>query len=356
MGLPVISVTFKELANSATARASRGRLAILIKDGTSGVDWTSKVYTRLSEVDEDEFTAANYAAVARAFRANPYRVIVVRVGSSGTLADATAILETQTYHWVCTPESSFQSGLAAYIKGLNTDSRTRHVKCVVTGVTGADDMHVVNVANTNVTEAGASSTTAMAAYLPRIGGLLAACPLDGSVTYAALTDLDAVAAVADPGASIDAGNLVLIKEDDTVFVGRGVNTLTTIGSGQTADLKKIAVVEAVDLIREDVILTFKGSYQGKVRNSPDNQALFVSDILEYFKRLEEEQILNPDETNDAWIDVPAMRQAWSAAGVDVSGLSDEQIRAKPYSSYVYVAAQIRVLDAMEDLIMVIALS
>lgn len=355
MGLPTISVTFTELAQSLTARAARGRLAIIIQDATD-TSFNYKTYARLSEVDEDDYTEANYAVIKRAFLAKPYQVIVVRVGTSGTLADATAILEDLTYHWVCTPVSGFQSSLATYIKSRNTETATRHTKCVVTGVSSADDMHVVNVANTSVTEANEDSTTDMAAYISRIAGVLAACPLSGSVTYAELDDLTAVTAVADPGTSIDAGNLVLIKDDDAIRIARGVNTLQTIASGMTADMKKIAVVEALDLIREDIILTFKQHYMGVVRNSPDNQALFISDVNEYFKELSDEQILNPEETNEAWIDVAAMRSAWTNAGSDVSDLTDAEVRNKPYSSYIYVAAQIRVLDAMEDLVMVITLA
>ena len=35
-------------------------------------------------------------------------------------------------------------------------------------------------------------------------------------------------------------------------------------------MKKIAVVEAMDLIQEDIIRTFKGSYLGRVKNTADN--------------------------------------------------------------------------------------
>ncbi len=355
MGLPTISITFSALAQTLTARSARGRLAIIVRDETD-TTFDTKVYTALSQVDEDDYTAANYAVIERAFRASPYQVIVVRVNNSDTLTFATPYLEDHTYHWVCSPVSAFQSDLSAYVKARNTAATTRHVKCVVTGVSSADDMHVVNVANTAVTEVGESSTTAMEAYLSRIAGLLAVCPLDGSVTYAELDDLTAVTAVANPGTSIDAGNLVIIKDDDAIRIARGVNTLQTIGTGMVADMKKIAIVEALDIIREDIISNFKQHYMGHVRNSPDNQALFISDVMDYFKHLGEEQILNPEEVNEAWIDVDAMRTAWTAAGTDVSDLTDAQVRAKPYSSYIYVAAQIRVLDAMEDLVMVITLA
>lgn len=357
MGLPTITVEFRTLAASAVQRSARGILAVIIQDGTE-VSWTSKQYGTLAElaVDAAAFTEANYAILSRAFEAGPQAVLVVRVGASGTLAQATAILDHLAYHWVCTPVSTFQSGLVTYVKALNAAARIRKVKALVSGVSSANDPHIVNLANTGVTLDDAGSTVLTAAeYLPRLGGVLAACPLDSSVTYYALTDLKEAAAVSNPGTSVDAGNLVITLEDDTYRIARGVTTLVTPGTNQTADMKYIAVVEAMDLIQEDIIRTFKENYLGKVRNSADNQALFCSDVLAYLKALAGQSVLDPDEPVTVEIDVPAMRAAWTAAGKDVSELTDAQVKRKTYTTYVYVTASCRILNAMEDLVMAITL-
>ena len=170
---------------------------------------------------------------------------------------------------------------------MNTNRRIRKVKALVTGQESADDIHVVNVANTAVTIRGEASSTAMALYLPRLGGVLAACPMDESVTYKALEDLASAEPVEDVDASIDGGDLVLFADDDAVRIARGVNTLQTITGDLTEDMKKIAVVEAMDLIQEDIIRTFKAYYLGKRKNTADNQALFVADILAYLTSLSE---------------------------------------------------------------------
>ena len=358
MGLPTITVEFKTLAASAVARSIRGVLAVLIQDGTEDVAWAHKSYGTLAELSADEaaYTEENYAILARAFAAGPYQVLVVRVGSEGTLAQATAILEKLSYNWVCSPVSGFQSGLAAWVGTVNAASKIRKVKALVTGVSSANDPHVVNAANTSVTLNDAAATTVtMAEYLPRLGGVLAACPLDQSVTYYALTDLAEAAAVTNVDAAIDAGNLVLFLEDDTYRIARGVNTLVTPGENQTEDMKSIAVVEAMDLIQEDIIRTFKNNYLGKVKNSADNQALLVSDVLSYLRALAAESVLDPNSDILAEIDTGAMRKVWTAAGADVSGLTDAQVKRKTYRSYVYVTATCRILDAMEDMVMSITL-
>ena len=352
MGLPEIRVEFSRLAETAARRSARGFLAIILRDATEGVTWTTKDYKWISEVREADFTSANYAMLARAFAAQPARVTVVRVGTSGTVADAAPLLKTVAYNWICAPYADMQADLADYVKEINTPRRVRKAKALVYNQ-AADDLHVVSVANETVTLLGETTVRAMVEYLPRLAGILAACPMTQSVTSYALDDLAAVAAVPDPDAAVDAGKLVLHLDDDTIRIARGVTTLQTVLPTLTEDMKKIAVVEAMDMIQEDIIRVFKNNYLAKVRNSADNQALFVSDVLLYLRDLETEGILDTGST--AAIDVDAMRKAWEAEGRSVVDLEDEEVRAMTYKSYVFVAASIRILDAMEDLRMTIGL-
>jgi phosphoribosylcarboxyaminoimidazole (NCAIR) mutase len=353
MGLPTIDVVFKKLASTAVTRSTRGVLAVIVQDATAA--FTSKTYTTLSDVVAADYTAENYAAISRVFAENPYKVIVVRVGTADDIDAATAILDTLTYNWVCAVPSAFQSGLVAHVKSKNLASKGHKVKALVCGVDAADDLHIVNVPNTAVTLKDGTELL-INLYLPRLGGILAACPMTESVTYWELDDLRAVSAVADVGASIDAGNLALFKDDDTIRIARGVNTLTTISAAMTEDEKKITVMEGMDLIQEDIVATFKSRYLGKFKNKYDNQALLVSAILAYFAELGREDVLNPDYANTCGIDLTAQKAAWTAAGTDTSGWSDAQTKKRTYKSNVYLTADVQILDAMEDLTFTIYLS
>lgn len=355
MGLPVISVEFKKLAATARTRSVRGILAVVIQDATSGVTWKHKTYTSLEEVKTAEFTQANYAILARAFAAAPYQVIVVRVGADGNMEAAQAILDGLSYNWVCAVPASFQADLVSYVKSINTPRRVRKAKALVFNQGTADDMHIVSVANATVTLKGASETTTMTDYLPRLASLLAACPMDQSVTYAALADLDAVADVSNLDTAIDGGSLCLFQDDDVIRIARGVNTLKTVTGNSTEDMKKIAVVEAMDLIQEDIVRTFKAYYLGKRKNTADNQALFVSDVLTYLNQLADEMVVSKDDTISAEVDVAAMRAAWYDAGVSTEDLSDAQVKKKTFRSNVYITATARILDAMEDMRIVFAM-
>ncbi len=351
MGLPVISVEFKKLAATALTRSVRGILAVVIQDTTSDVSWTSKAFTSLDEVDAKEFSAENYKILSRAFLAAPYQVIVVRVGSEGTMETAQAILDNLSYNWVCAVPANFQSGLVTYVKSINTPRRIRKVKALVYNQSSADDMHIVSVSNGTVTLTGGDTVT-MTNYLPRLAGLLAACPMDQSVTYADLDDLSSVADVSNLDTSIDGGSLCLFRDDNVIRIARGVNTLQTVSGDVTEDMKKIAVVEAMDLIQEDIIRTFKLYYLGKKKNTADNQALFVADVSSYLRALAEEGVVNKDEAISVSVDVAAMRAAWEAAGVSTANMTDAQVKKKPYRAQVFVSAQAHILDAMEDMTMV----
>lgn len=353
MGLPEIRVEFKKLASTARIRSARGILALILQDDTGGFD--SARYGALSEVAAEDYSEESYHAIELAFRGGPYQVVTVCIGESGTMEDAKPILNSIQFNWLCSNAPSLQSGIAAYVKEVNSASRIRKAKCVVCGVTSADDMHVVNVANTGVNEAGKESETTMAAYLPRIGGILAGCPITESVTFKALEDLVDMTPVSNVDTSVDAGNLVLFRDDDVIRIARGVNTLQTLTGELTEEQKKIAIVEAMDLIQEDIVRTFKANYLGRVKNTADNQALFVSDILGYLQELAAEDIIDREASIEMAVDVDAMRRAWTDAGVNVADMTDAQVQKKTFRSAVFVAGTCRILDAMEDLHLVCAL-
>lgn len=350
MGLPVITVEFKKLATTAVNRSTRGILAVILQDDTKEFD--KKIYTTLEDVEAADYTAENYAILSRAFTAGPYQVVAVRVGDTGTMDDVKKILEKASFNWVCAVPTGFQEELVNYVKSINTPRRIRKAKALVAGQANADDMHIVNVANTKVTLKGAAEAIEIGAYLPRLAGVLAACPMSESVTYKALNDLDSVEEVTGLDESIDNGNLCLFMDDDTIRIARGVNTLKTIEGDLTEDMKKIAVVEAMDLIQEDIIRTFKNYYLGKKKNTADNQALFVTDISVYLQTLADQDVISRDSTISVAVDVAAMRAAWEAAGVSTANLSDAEVKKKTYRSQVFISAQAAVLDAMEDMTLV----
>lgn len=337
--LPTITVDFRERADTAVARSARGILCIVVKETSA----STKIYTSASAVDSNTYTAANLAAIKRAFvDTAPRKVIVVAKNT----APATAELDALMFSWICSTESTYQSTVSDYVTAYNENQEhTRRINACIVPVSGGEDTpdivgdHHVIVAPHTVTEQGGGSV-AMTAFLPRIAAALCTCPITESVTYRALPGV-----VSFTSATITGNMLYLVKDDEIVRIARGVY----------ADGSKIAVTEAKDIIREDVVLTFKNQFLGRKRNSAENQGLFCAAVLGYLRDLAKNGVINPDAEVSVEIDTDAMREAWEAEGVDVTGLTDAQVRAKPYKSTVFVVARCTILDVIEDLTFVVEL-
>lgn len=104
----------------------------------------------------------------------------------------------------------------------------------------------------------------------------------------------------------------------------------------------------MDLMRDDIFSTFK-SWIGKYKNKYDNQVLFFSAINAYFKELAREDILDKEYNNYSEVDVEAQKSAWLAVGkTEVEDMEDEQIKKLTFKKKVFMTAQIKILNAVED--------
>ena len=103
------------------------------------------------------------------------------------------------------------------------------------------------------------------------------------------------------------------------------------------------------LIYDDIFAVFK-EYQGAYKNKYDNQVLFISAVNSYLGELESEDVLDPDYSNAVAVDVDAQRAAWVAYGkAEAAEWSDQQVKAAPYKRSVFLAGDIKILGAMENL-------
>lgn len=194
-------------------------------------------------------------------------------------------------------------------------------------------------------------------YVARIAGLLAGLPFTRAATYTVMQELESVTEPADLDAAVNKGEFILWNDSGEVRVGRAVNTLTTLGEDQTADMQKITIVEAMDLILEDIVATFNDYYCGKYKNSYDNQVLFIAAVNVYFKQLGRESILDPNFENLAQVNVEKQREDWISTGKPEAVDWDEQkVKNMTFRSFVNLTANIKVLDAMEDLNFIITMA
>ena len=103
----------------------------------------------------------------------------------------------------------------------------------------------------------------------------------------------------------------------------------------------------MDLIREDITLTAEDQFIGKYPNSYDNRCLLLSAVKGYFETLVTDGILGADP--EVAIDADANRDWLKSNGVDVSGMTEEELRQADTGSVVNLKATIRILDVIEDI-------
>lgn len=379
MGLPTIEVIFKQLAVSAIKRSERGVAAIIIRDDTLGSDAiTKKIYRSSMDVASKDYSAENLRIIERCFLVAVNKVIVISLPKAGEFKDALKVLAKCKYNYVCTTDPVEQQTLANYVVDYNETKKgkMKHTVAIVFDATTADSKYVINTKNPTVTEIqtdakGVKSNVVvpMNEYLPRLCALLANLPMNRSCTSYVLEDLVDVSDIETDETSnddwVDKGYFILIVDDDEVKVAKGVNSLTTFTSTDTEDMSHIIIVESMNLVIEDIATTFKRKYQGKYKNYLSNQKLFIDAVNAYFKELEKEEIMDPDYTgnddagtkgNQAYIDVEAQRNAWLSVGKSAAAdWTEDKVRSMAFKTTVFLAATVKILDAIEDLKFVITM-
>ncbi|WP_407308526.1 phage tail sheath C-terminal domain-containing protein [Desulfosporosinus sp. SB140] len=347
MGLPEINIQFQTLAATAIARSARGIVALILKDSTRST-FDTKIYTDATQIDPLDWTAANLDYINKTFLGAPTKVIVERIDAAVVdYSDVLARLINKKWNYLAVPEiaEGDVATVSTWIKSQrDTDKKT--FKAVLPNSI-SDHEGVINFAGTGIKVGEATYTTA--AYCARIAGILAGLPFIQSSTYYVLPEVDSITETATPDDDIDAGKLILVNDGEHIKIGRGVNSLTTTTATKGAKFKKIKIMEAIDLIRDDIRDAFENEYVGKVNNFYDNKVLFIAYINLYFKGLQKDEVLDPDFDAVAEIDVDAQTEYLQSIGVDVTNLQTAQIKEYNTGSKVFIKASGSPLDAMEDL-------
>lgn len=345
LGLPEVLIVFKTLASSLINRSSRGVVALILKDDTSEFD--TKIYTKASDVASADWTAGNVDYIAKAFLGKPSRVIVERVDTDEALTDAFARLKNKAFNYLAVPEATSLevTAISNWIKACRADDK-KSFKAVLPNI-AADSEGVINFTTEDI-KVGETTYTATE-YCARIAGILAGTPIDQSSTYYVLSEVESITESLTPDTDIGAGKMILINDGTKIKIGRGVNSFTTTTATKGEDFKKIKIIDAMDMIGDDIRTTFEDNYIGKVPNSYDNKILFCAAVNKYLKTIQGDGVLYDQFENTVSIDIDAQAQWLEDNDVDISEMSEEQIKTAPTGSNVFLAGQIKIQDAMEDL-------
>jgi len=344
MGLPKIIIEFKKLAETLITRSERGIVAIIVRDNSN--TRTSYAFSNENEVVKSHFTANNLSYLHLAFLGSPSKVLVERIGTEDTLDEVLERLKIKKWNYLTMPDATSNEAVA--LANFVIEQRDTYHKTfkLVAANTASNHEGVINFTTAEIKVESKTYTTA--GFCTRIAGVLAGMPVNRSATYFVLPEVDSIEESQTPDADIDLGQLILINDGTKIKIARGVNSLTTTTDAKSEDFKKIKIIEAVDMIRDDIRTTFEDDFVGKVENSYDNKIVFLAAVNKYFRDLASQGVLYDQFDNKAEIDIEGNRE-WLSLHKDVSAWDDEKIKTANTGTNVFVKANIQVQDAIEDL-------
>ncbi|WP_301859947.1 phage tail sheath subtilisin-like domain-containing protein [uncultured Megasphaera sp.] len=378
-GRPSVIIDFKTKAISAIARSARGIVVMILKNETTDTSSYYKI-NDVTDIPDTGLSASNVDLIKKCLLGTPLRILVYTLPNSDvenaqlTQADILKKIADVKWNYICAPTGTAQDmeDLASWIKAQRNNKR-KTFKAVVADQP-ADDKGVINfttgaiqVANPDYDASAAAGNAvvgqAQAAaepyitytatqYTARIAGILAGLALDRSATYYTLDEVVSCAAYEDIDSNINNGELVLFdeKDDNGVKIARAINSLTTFTTDVGQDFRFIKIVEAIDMIQDDIRDTFKTSYVGKYINDYNHKMNFIAAIGVYFNGLKGNVLDNSDTAqNYVDIDEEAQRDYVVLHGDDPGTMTKQAIREYNTGTYVYLTGRITPVNAMEDL-------
>lgn len=381
MGAPSINISFIEKAISAITRGQRGIVMLWVKDTLPAP--AKNPVTVITESDipgslKDSTTEQVKLAMIGYTNA-PKKVLVYCMGIADS-AEAAATesgykkameaSETIKFDYLAIPTVETDQkaqDIATWIKTMRTVKKKK-IKAVLPN-TAADNEGVINfttsksIKTETVTDAEGEKTileTQYTAeqYCSRIAGLIAGTPMTIACTYAPLPELSDCTRLSDIDTPVDAGEFITFFDNEKVKVVRGVNSFVTTVDGKGDSFKKIKIVEAMDMINDDIVKTAQDSYLGKYANTYSNKCLLISAISGYFAQLKKDDIIS---SYSVGLDAEAIRNYLKGKGLKatlddgtvkaVDECSDEEIVTADTGASVFLTGNVKILDAIEDITM-----
>lgn len=382
MGAPSIDISFIEKAISAITRGERGIVMLWVKDtlptpaiNPATVVTESDIPAGLSDVSVEQVKLAMIG-----YTNAPKKVLVYCMGIAED-AETAAVdtgykkameaSETIKFDYLAVPTAETDKkaeDLATWVKTMR-ENKKKKIKAVLPNV-AADNEGVINftteksVKTETVTAEDGTKTTVdtiytAEQYCARIAGLIAGTPMTIACTYAPLSELSDCTRLTDIDTPVDNGEFIIFYDGEKVKVVRGVNSFVTTVEGKGDSFKKIKIVEAMDMINDDIVKTAQDSYLGKYANSYANKCLLISAISSYFAQLKRDGIIS---SYSVALDPDAIRIYLKSKGLkavidngetsetkEVDDCSDEEIIRADTGAGVFLTGNVKILDAIEEI-------
>lgn len=351
MSRPSVNISFTEKAVQSVQRSDRGIVVLILKDTVPAENPT--VVYGITDIPAG-LTAENQTQISltlMGYEKVPRKIIVYVVPKGTTenpvdYTEALEYLETERFDYLAIPSVTADAKTTDIVTWIK-EQRDNGKKCkAVLPKTKADSEGVVNVTTPEFKAGDTTYTTEQ--YCSRVAGLIAGTPLTISCAYAPLPELTDCTRLtkAQMEAANVAGEFIVFNDGEKVKVDSPINSLTTTNQEKGSQFKKIKIVEAMDMIFDDIKKTAEDSYLGKFANSYDNKCLLISAIGGYFEQLRLDGIVSSYVIE---IDIPAQKAFLDSIGTVTEGMSDDEIKRADTLDKVFLKATVKILDAIEEI-------
>ena len=376
MGAPGINISFIEKGMTAEARDKRGTVLLWVKDALEVPGANPVTVVTESDIPESlsDATVEQVKLAMIGYTDSPQKVLVYGMGiGEGDETDAgykkaMEVSETIRFNYLAVPTVETDGkgeDVAEWVKAMRTDKKKK-IKAVLPNVP-ADNEGIINFrtekcvkTETVTTEDGTKITVDVIytteQYCARIAGLIAGTPMTIACTYAPLPELSDCTRLKDNDTPVDKGELIVFYDGEKVKVVRGVNSFITTTDDKGDSFKKIKIVEAMDMINDDIVKTAQDSYLGKYANTYSNKCLLITAISSYLAQLKRDDIIS---SYSVGLDTDAIRKHLKGRGQeatlndgtvkDVDECSDEEIITADTGANVFLTGNVKILDAIEDI-------
>ena len=353
LGLPSITIRFIQEGITAISRGERGIVAMIIKEEKSIDPITLADITDIpSDVTENNKLLITNALIGNT--KSPLRLELYTISGELTLQDALSHFESTQFDYLCYP-SAGEEDKTAIVTWIKAQRNLGNMVKAVLANQSADYEGIINVTQDGVV-VGAKTYTA-AEFTARVAGLIAGTDLRMSTTYASIPEVTSIPYEARTATASKVGNgeFVLFKEAGRIKVARGVNSLTSVSDTTVTDVmakgdlfQKIKTVDIMDLIANDIRRTARDTYIGKLSNSYDNKVLLIAAIHGYFDGLVNDGLVEKN-TVEVNIDMEEQKKYLKSNGVNITAMTEQEIKEANTGDQVFIAARCRILDAIESI-------
>lgn len=311
-----------------------------------------KVYFQAKKVDQEVTEGEGAEAVTTTITAEQQNA------DPDKFAQTLSLLATDRWDYLAIPtiRPEQMESVGTWMK-TNRENKYKKSKVVLPGYPG-DYEGIVNFANTKIVTATKEYTPAE--YTARIAGLICGTPMTMSATYAPLSEvIDCDKHTIDENEEkVNQGQFFIWWDGEKFKMSRAMNSLVTTTQDKGEGYQTIKIVDIMDMIYDDIKKTAQDSYIGKYTNDYDNKCLLISAIMGYFTELENGRLLQK-KYSQVDIDVEAVKTYQLKHGLytkeELANMSDQEIKELDTKKKVFLTAKIKILDAMEDIELPIAI-